>query len=430
MSRIGSYGASQMYLSRLMAIQQRIAQEQIQVSTEKKSTNYTGIAADANRLINIENEKTKAESFIKSNDMATTRLKAADISMTAIEKTMKEFRDRLDDFAQNATNGQQEVEALQKWAYQAMMDMKSYLAANVDGQYIFSGGRVSDEPVQLPANSLAEFQQIYDGDGITYPTTRAAALADIHTDDSQTGDIQFGAGGVITADTSSITGTNVLANLPVGARITIGGGVNDGKSFTVQSVTVDGTGDTIITVTPAADLTAAAAAGGISIDANSWYKGDTIQIQQRIDTDRIIDLGVYASDPAFEKAFRAMGLIAQGAYGTPGGLDQNLERVDQARFLIKDAISRNGTGLGPFGQEQSGDLEQLQTQVGVSASMIATKNAKHQSFAGFLDQRIIGLENVDKTEAVTRLLDDQTALQTSYQALASIRQLSLLNYMK
>lgn len=510
MSRIGSYGASQMYLSRLMAIQTRISKEQIQVSTEKKSVNYTGISADANRLINIENEKAKAEGYIKSNDLATTRLKAADISMTAIEKTMTEFRDRMDDFAQSTTKDQQEIEALQKWAYQAMVDMQSYLSANVDGQYIFSGGRVSDEPVRMPAGSLEQFQQLYDGSGTTYPTTRSASLLDIHTDSSQTGAISFDAAtGTINAATLT-TSPNVLSELPVGSRITIGdsgGGANDGKAFTVRGVTVDAGGTHIdvsplttegpvagtitytdssgaeqtvasnLTFSPGADTIVAtnttgltvgqvftvkgtsgndetyevagitagppdtitikspkvatqAASNTISINADSWYKGDTIQIQQRVDDDRIIDLGVYASDPAFEKAFRAMGLIAQGSFGTAGGLDQNMERLDQARFLIKDAINRNGNGVGPFGVEQVGDIEQLQTQVGVSASMIATKNTKHKSYSAFLDERIIGLENVDKTEAVTRLLDDQTALQTAYQALASVRELNLLNYMK
>lgn len=510
MSRIGSYGASQMYLSRLMAIQQRISNEQIQVSTEKKSVNYTGIASDSNRLINIENEKSRAQSYIEANKIASTRLQAADVSMTAIEDTMKQFRDRLDDFAQNPSTNQQDIEELQSWAYQAMVDMQSYLGSAVDGQYIFSGGRVADQPVDLGFNSLEQFQQTYDGSGVTYPTSRTASLLDIHTDSSQTGAISFDAAtGTINA-ASLTTSPNVLSDLPIGSRITIGdsgGGANDGQSFTVRGITVDATGTHLdvspltaegpvagtltykdatgaeqtvaanLTFSPGADtitsdvstgltagqvftvkgssgndetyevasitagppdtitikspkVTTQAASTNISINADSWYKGDTIQIQQRIDDDRIIDLGVYASDPAFEKAFRAMGLIAQGAFGTAGGLDNNMERIDQARFLIKDSISRNGNGVGPFGQEQDGDLEQLQTKVGVSLGMIKTKNEKHQSFSAFLDTRIIGLENVDKTEAVTRLLDDQTALQTSYQALASIRQLSLLNYLK
>lgn len=56
MSRIGTFGASQLYLYRLNASQERLNTLQQQVATEKKASAYTGIASDANRLINFENE--------------------------------------------------------------------------------------------------------------------------------------------------------------------------------------------------------------------------------------------------------------------------------------------------------------------------------------------------------------------------------------
>lgn len=510
MSRIGTFGASQLYLSRLMNIQTRMNKTQIQVSTELKSTAYSGIAGDANRVINLENEKARADTFISDNTLADTRLKAATVSIDAIDKSMKNFKRRLDDFAANTTTDQQTIEQLQTWAYDTMVDLQSYLAANMDGQYIFSGGRVSDEPVKLPAGSLQDFQAIYDGNSITYPTTRAASLLDLSTDSTQTGQISFDAAtGTINAPTLT-SSPNVLSNIPVGSRITVGdsgGGANDGKSFTVRGVTVNGTGTHLdvspltiegpvagtvsvtnaagvvtsvasnLTFSPGADTITTAASSGltvgqvftvsgttsnngtyevagitagppdtvtikgskvttqalssnISINADSWYRGDTIQLQHRVDVERSVDLGIYASDPAFEKAFRALGMIAQGAYGSAGSLENNLQRIDQARNLLQDGISRNGTGLGPFGQEEVGDLENLQSRIGVTQSVIQAKNDKHKAFSEFLTTRVSDLERVDKTEAVARLLDDQTALETSYQTLATVRGLSLLNYMK
>jgi len=38
------------------------------------------------------------------------------------------------------------------------------------------------------------------------------------------------------------------------------------------------------------------------------------------------------------------------------------------------------------------------------------------------------MENVDKTEAVMKLIDDARALEISYQSMARISQLSLANY--
>lgn len=601
MSRIGSYGASQLYLARLNVIQTRLNKTQVQVSTELKSTTYSGIASDANRVINLENEKNRADAYVRDNTLADTRLKATTVSLSAMETSLNNFKKRLEDFASNKTNDQQKVEQLQQWAFESMKDMQSYLAASVDGQYIFSGGRVSDEPVKLPADSLDAFQQIYDGSAVKYPTSRAAALAEVHLTSTDTGALTFNtANGTITA------ATDAFDNLAVGTRLTMGG-VSPATSFTVKSVdattntikfssltsevagaamihyesptttwdmssamtggltfspqgdtitagtvgslnipdlapgksfTVSGTtnnnttyevlsndgttikikstqldvvqptttevaatmttgtptnyatgaygtlsfgsnasGQLTISASTAGSLTNAAsefapgstftiagstasgndgtyqvvansggttltvtrvtggnytmpAAANTTFDADSWYQGDNIQLQHSIDNNRTVDLGIYASDPAFEKAFRALGLIAQGAYGTGGGLENNLDRVTEARTLLQDAISRNGNGMGPFGQEQPGDLQSLAARVGTTQSLIKTKNEMHQSFSGFLVTRITDLERVDKTEAVARLLDDQTALQTSYQALATVRSLSLINYMK
>lgn len=510
MSRIGSFGANQLYLYRLSNIQQRLNNTQIQVSTELKSTVYSGISTDANTVINMENEKNRADAFIRDNTTAETRLKAANVSLNSMNKAMTNVKKMLDDFAAAPTTDKDKIQQLQKFAYDAMVDIQSYLAANVDGQYIFSGGRVSDEPVKLPANNLKDFQALFDGQSVTYPTTRAASLFQLDTTNATTGNISFNAAnGTINAP-SLTASPNVLSNVPVGARITVNdsaAGANNGKTFTVRGVTVDGTGTHLsvsplssetaaggkisytdavgtvhnvsgsLTFNPGSDTITSAAATGltvgqlftvsgtagnnetyevagitagppdtvtvkstkvttqaasstISLKSESWYKGDTLQLEHRIDVDRAVDVGIYASDPAFEKTFRALGLIAQGAYGTAGGLENNLERVDQARSVLQDAISRNGSGIGPFGQEQAGDISDIQSQVGVTLNVIKTKNDKHKSYGNLLTTRVADMERVDKTEAVARLLDDQNALQVSYQALATVRQLNLMNYMK
>ena len=57
-------------------------------------------------------------------------------------------------------------------------------------------------------------------------------------------------------------------------------------------------------------------------------------------------------------------MIAQGVYGTAGGLDQNTERVDDALNLIKSSLQRATSGTLPFGAELSGNMEQLQIDIG------------------------------------------------------------------
>lgn len=706
MSRIGTFGASQMYLSRIMATQQRLYIEQQQVATEKKSANYTGIATDANRLINFENSVKQADQFVKNNGMAATRLNAAQSSLDAVQNTIKQFSELMTDFAGGNTKDPAKIKTVQEWAVQSMIEMQSYLNVSVDGQYLFSGGRVSTRPIDLPATSLSEFQKIYDGDAHTFPTTRAANLQDMALSYDDTGTVTFNDsyGAIIPANagafanvatgslvsvggtlsnnkTVSITGhvatntggnplaetanagngtfityyggtlphgttgnlafgfdpdgnmtitpgtANTLASLTEGSRFTISGSndsnfdglgdydgayvvtknangvitlANDTTPASTETVAVsdlslsrDSNADTIpdaiaglgaisgdarftisgntVTLTVPSGGTALNTlfsvgdfmtidgtsahdgtfevtgvnantvsfqinpdalrtskfvpqtgrtdvevtfpgqtgqyiaqtygslsfvpngGGGETITANTvgaftdvngvaspkvgemitvksqsgvndgvykvvsndgtsivvesntiasdssatatfssttWYKGDTSPISQRIDSDVSVDLSLFASDPAFEKAYRAMGLIAQGITGTTGGLDNNQDRIAAARYLLADALESPAPGKAPYGTEQRSDIESLQSKVGVTQSVLKQRNEKHAQFMALFQARADDMENMDKTLAVTQLLDDQRALEASYQTLSSVRSLSLLNYMK
>lgn len=716
MTRIGTLGANTAYIQRILDIEARQSDEQIQVTTGLKSQSYDGIAADSNALLNFNNEATAANQYVQNNTALLTQLTAASASLDGAQSTIKTFRDQLASFNQGDTTNANSIKQIQTFAFQAMQNLQSYLAANINGQYMFSGGRVDIQPVQLPATTLVGFQSTYDGTNRSWSTTRAAQLDNTPVTNIQSSKLIFNAAsGTISAanatalsgiaSSASITVTNTVSNnqtfqvyghalmntngtamtdtasagagavisygstptnianaatgnlaigfkpngnmtitpttantlsaLTVGTKFTLNGstGGNWDGAFTVVSnangvvefatdtdqntsesitqtggaaplsVTVNGVatpltaGTTTFTTTPstvanqtlvtltgagATDFAGAAvgntiqiggssdhngtytitaktsnsvtfainsdalrvsklipqtvgrtdatiewdagrgtpqstvtAAGGsvagygqltfspngttgerisgsngansfvdasgnpyppvgqvitmsstsgvndgvYTVTANngnyieiqsvprittnegvttgqvsttSWYQGDTLGIQQRIDDDRQISLGVYASDPAFEKAFRAMGLIAQGVTGTAGGLDKNQQRVSQAMYLLNDSLSATTaqSGVPPFGPEKPGDITSVQQNVGFAQQIITNTNTKHKQFAGFLGTRISGIQNIDKTAAVTQLLSDSNSLQASYQALAKVQSLSLLNYIK
>lgn len=499
MTRIGTYGSNQMYMARIGAIQMRVHNTQLQVSTEMKSSNYSGIARDANRLINFENEVARANQFVQQNAVAQTRVKATQVSLTAAEQTMKQFRDRLEAFNMLETKSEEQVTSLQDWAWQSMVDLQSYLSNSVNGHYLFAGGRSSTKPVELPATNLSDFQAIYDGNYQTYPTTRPKHMLDLKSQSDVTGALTFDT----TTGLISAGNPNTVGGFLVGSRVTVSGAdasnnqsytvvENDGQNIKVSRLTtetalaatityndgqntleantlgsltfapgadtitatgsvaalavgatftVSGTSDnngtyevlantgTVITV-KSTKLGLSETVAGATLKAESYYKGDSLPVQHRVDEDRSVEISVLASDPAFEKAFRAMGMIAQGVYGTAGGLEKNLDRVDQALYLVKDAIEAPAGTTPPFGAELRSDMQSLQGNLGVTQSLINAKDTKHKAFAGFLTTRISEMENVDKMEAVALLLDDQRALETSYQALAKVREMSLLNFLK
>jgi flagellin-like hook-associated protein FlgL len=709
MTRIATFGSNQLYLSRITELQQRMQKEQLQVSTGLKSLDYSGIAADANRMINMSNESSAAAQFIKTNTVADAKIDAASTAVEGVTDTISEFKKRLSTFRSGNSKLQGNVEDVQEWAYRALVDMRAFLSTKVDGQYLFSGGRTNTEPVQLPTDSLSEFQDIFDGYTRKVPTTRSPNLTDLHLTATDTGDVSFTAAtglikpvnakafnkiptdtlvkftnttsnnanfnvrhavtnragdalgegtaaaasfitysdtsvspstvtsilnaasgnlavafnpdgtmsmtpgtantlsamaegtkftvsgstagnydgayvvtansnGVVsfkndvdickvetidtgdltlrhdTADagtdpdsvagltlgsgnaTFTISGSTVTLNLPagttlpaayiVGATFDIAGTTDHNGAYVLTGVTSGATGATLsfaanpdvlrvskllpqtgrndVTLTyedgnaafdnqdygslsfspngtggetitaatagaflinniavpavgatftlsstsgvndgtyqvvsndgttievAAARLTDELPAVDAKVDCDSWYQGDTLTLQNRIDTGRSLDFTVYASDPAFEKAMRAMFIIAQGTFGTAGGLENNQERISAAMYLLGDAEESPAAGTAPYGTEMRSDINSVQSKLGVAKYTLSLTNDKHLQFQGFLDQRVIDISHMEKTEAITRLLGDSRALEASYQSLAQIRQLSLLNYL-
>ncbi|KIL97214.1 Flagellar hook-associated protein FlgL [Paramagnetospirillum magnetotacticum MS-1] len=712
MTRIGTLGANTAFVNRILDIQTRVQTEQVQVTSGLKAQSYDGIASGTNTVINFQNEQAIAQRFIDNNNVWNTKLEAATTAIAGVKKTLTIFRDSLQSFRQNNPKNEQNIKSIQNTAFQTLQSIAADLGTNVNGQYLFSGGRVSDVPIQLPAGSLTEFQSLYDGSINTVSTTRNANLQEVSISkleatamsfngtngvitpakadafknvyagsritvsestaqppnngdftvkskamcniagtplaegnsttnvisfgttptnilDTATGQLNFtfapdgtmnmsantagslsamtvgskftispqlaggsattgyeGAyevvsnkNGVVnfktsydvakdesvastaltfgvngaaqanpatagtlnfTSTSSAVTGkTTVTLNAATGATIdfaainvgdqlTLGGTSGHNGTFTVTAatatsvsfeinpegarvsqllpqtgrtdvkmsfldanlgatVTRDSTNftslsfsptgtageritstdpngfkdqggnpyppiDTIITTSSttgvndgvykvvanngnyieiaSVGLTNESLSTKTKIDSSTWYKGDTLQLQHRVDIDRTVDVGIYASDPAFEKGIRALSLIAQGQFGTAGGLDSHQERISQALYLVNDALESPAAGTPPFGKEKTGDVKSVASLLDGTRKTISLKNEKHTQFIGFLSKRVADIAQVDKTEIATKMLSDQTALEGSYQILAQLKNLSLLNYMK
>jgi len=226
-------------------------------------------------------------------------------------------------------------------------------------------------------------------------------------------------------------------NLVAGVQLTIAGtgSANDGSTFTIASVSADGSTVTLETTdaaTTAAGVsgtaTAVTSAGAISV--GTFYQGDQLTASHRVDENRSFTLDLNATNPAFEKAMRAFATIIQGVFGEEGGLDQNYDRVSKALALIDGALTRAPTNTAPYGTtELSGSIEQANIDLGFNRVLISDTNALNKKFIGFLDTSVSDIENADLTETLTKLLDDQRALEVSFQAYARVRQLSLTKFL-
>ena len=705
-TRIGTYGANQQYLSNITNIQLQVNTDEEQVSTGKISQSYSGIAAASDSLLNFQVQNSEEETYQTDNSITNTKLQAATSAISGIQTTVTNFMNELQSFQQNGATNQSSVNQIQTFAFQAMQNMQAYLGSNINGEYLFGGGRTSSTPMVMAASTLSNFQSIYNGSSITYPTTTGADLlnttigpkqstaltflpqsgcivaanadalspvvqgstinvadtssnngtftvrsqASTNTQGQPLGETTTAAGagsnalitygttpdtltnattgnlnfafapngqmtvtpsnantmaalttgtnftvsgstgnawdgsysvvsnvdGVVTlannentaqpetvastalavtdqttssgipltagnltfaTSTSATTGlttvtltsagANDFAGVSAGQYVTFGGTDNHNGTFQVSAATgntisftmnpdavrvsqflpqtgrkdvsvsaedssgngntftsvnygslsfnPDGTnGETITAATPGCFVDAqgsfspaigtilklSSTSGvndgtytvtgndgtNISIQSNtlnaetnsttgqisstSYYQGDSLQQSSIVGQGRVVNIGTTAADPAFEKAIRAMGLIAQGTYGTAGGLDQNMNRVTQALYLLNDSLESPAAGTPPFGPESSSSINSVQQAIGYTQSIITQQTTSESQVQGYLETQISSQTNANPTTSVTDLMNDSNALQAAYEALAQVHSLSLLNYLK
>lgn len=221
-----------------------------------------------------------------------------------------------------------------------------------------------------------------------------------------------------------------------GMQVTIGGSTNNNATFTIATVSTDGKSITVLeTLTTEAPVgandTALISRADGTISSDNYYNGDSLTRTHRASSTRDFTLDLNAIDPAFEKAIRAMSMIAQGKFGTAGGLEQtaNEQRVTDAVNLLDLSLKYNDAANPKYEENFTNSIEQSFVTLGYQRSIIETANSEHTRLIGFFEERVAKLENIDQLDVITRLLDDQKALEASYQAMASVRGLSLHNYL-
>lgn len=243
---------------------------------------------------------------------------------------------------------------------------------------------------------------------------------------------------IATTTTSFSPNGDVVINktYPVGTVINLDGfdNKNLAPSATVTGISDDGT-ELYVTVDGDRFPDMSSAGNGKwLISANSYYQGGDLEYNQRVSESQTISFDVKASDPAFEKIFRALGQVAQGnlvdtsdaAAGESFDPEKTLKLVDEALKLIGSATS----GTGDVAQAKNSSLYSITAKIDASYTVLNKVMENQTLAAANLETNIGTLKNTDKNEAAVKLLMAEGALEASYSVLSSVSNLSLLNYMK
>lgn len=254
---------------------------------------------------------------------------------------------------------------------------------------------------------------------------------------SLTGEIDFTANILPALDTiSGLAGT--FSTLTAGMEFVVTGNTDtaaNNKTYTVASVSADGS---TITVNEPVGGTQANETGLVNfltqtvpgtISATDYYKGDSLVTEHRLDQDRSFSFDLNAINPTFEKTIRAMGIIAQGKFTTSGGVDNNRDRIENAKYLLRDALISDNAGIPPYGTELNGNTAAIATDLALKRLRINYVSEFHSQQNVFYEERIASKENANINLAITSLLNETNALEAAYQTIARVSRLSLVNFM-
>ncbi|MFN4088618.1 MAG: flagellin [Alphaproteobacteria bacterium] len=167
------------------------------------------------------------------------------------------------------------------------------------------------------------------------------------------------------------------------------------------------------TDTPPVDFSTLPTDGVFAGDAaDLYYRGDDARASVRTGESSTLTYGVTAADPAFDRLVKALQIVATVDTSDPAAAR---DRLEEALELAIGSISA---------------ISDVRSRIGSALSTIELANTQHDEFLLYAEGAIGDLENVDVTEAITRLSGHQATIEASYASLARLQSVSLVDYLR
>jgi len=168
-------------------------------------------------------------------------------------------------------------------------------------------------------------------------------------------------------------------------------------------------GGSVTTSPPVAMDAAYMATDPFAGPTTDYYLGDDAVAQVQVSTDHTVQYGVRADEPAFEKALRAIKMIADAT----GNLDD--AELEAAVKLVDEAINA---------------VTVVMSRLGVTSGILKNAASSQAEYQYYVKINITNIKEVDAAEVAVQLATYETQLNASYAALAKIQSVSLMDYLR
>jgi flagellar hook-associated protein 3 FlgL len=157
--RVGTFDVFQKTMSDVGKIDNEITNLQNQISSGFKSQNFAGISDSALQFLDLQNRLARADQYLGNNGVIKVRLSSTNTALTQIINTATDLKNLILQ-RRDATN---DVGTFQTQITAIWKTLTGQLNLNVDGRYIFAGGRTDQKAV-----NDTSFPQITNGTNTNY----------------------------------------------------------------------------------------------------------------------------------------------------------------------------------------------------------------------------------------------------------------------
>lgn len=269
MTRVPTTATYRLYMSQITRQKSTLSDISYQATTGNRYSSYDKYGLSTYRLLSLQNERAVTTKYLETNSITKVVLESQQKAIDGIRDSLTDVRSQVRDFfsrdltAMSKDASEEELLALQnvqEAAFESMSLIAYYLNSQVDGNYIFGGGDTTKAPVDFPYKSLQEFQAVFDGDVLTYPTSYSASLSKMSTSADVLGGVTIkqefqtvnpktteytgAADNEMKFDAANKTLTaakeNSFAGIKAGEKVVVAGTAGNNKTLTVTGVSDDG----------------------------------------------------------------------------------------------------------------------------------------------------------------------------------------------
>lgn len=165
MTRVSTFGHSQLMLSELLRNQSQFRTSQLQVNTGKKAVDFQGLPREATTLLGAKAAQTQLQQYISTSTEVESRLDIYNLHLETMGSNMQDLKAIV-----TGALGTDEAVAFEGSLDSALASIINSLNATIGGNYIFGGTRTDTPPVNIndltDLNLAATAADVFDNNNI------------------------------------------------------------------------------------------------------------------------------------------------------------------------------------------------------------------------------------------------------------------------